>query len=96
MVMWRYFVIDQGFVWKYIPVGFNNKSKLVKPFSVTNSTNRFVSTCSSKKRATREFCNLHFCLENGFIAAFDDQLQLEQHMLSEQHTYKSGMDKVKL
>ena len=40
--------------------------------------------------------NLHFCLENGFSAAFDDQLQLEQHMLSEQHTYKSGMDKVKL
>ena len=77
---------------------FNNKLKLIKPFSVSNSTNRYVPT-SSSKRATHEFCNLHLCLENGNSAAIVNQLQLEQHMLSEQHTFstiKLGMDKVKL
>ena len=97
--MWKYFGISQGIVWKYNPVTFDNNLKFVKPFSVTRSTNRYISTSSSKKSVTHEFCNLHFCLENGCGAAFDNQLQLEQNMFSEQHTFstvKLGMDKAKL
>ena len=96
--MWKYFGISQGIVWKYNPVTFDNNLKFVKPFSVTKSTNRYISTSSSKNSVTHEFCNLHFCLENGCSAAFDNQLQLEQNMFSEQHTFstiKLGMDKAK-
>ena len=73
--------------------------KLVKPFSITNSTNKYAPTGNLKKRENREFCNLHFCLENGCSDAFDSQLELEQHVLSNQYnfsTIKSGMDKVKM
>ena len=99
MIMWRYFGIGKGITWKYNPVTFVNNMKLVKPFSITNSTNKYVPAGNLKKRETREICNLHFCLENGCSAAFDNQLQLEQHVLSNQHSFstvKSGMDKVKM
>ena len=72
--------------------------KLVKPLSVTSSTDRYIPTSSSKKRVTHEFCNLHFCLENGCSTAFDNQLQFEQHTFLERHifsTIKLDMDKVK-
>ena len=98
-IMWRYLSIGQGVLWKHNPVTFSNKLEVVKPLSVTSGTNRYVPTSSSKKRVTREFCNLHFCLENRCNAAFHNQLQLEQRMLSEQHSVSSikmGMDKVKL
>ena len=44
MVMWRYFGIGKGVVWKYNPVTFNHKLKIVKPFSVTGTTNKYVAT----------------------------------------------------
>ena len=44
MVIWRYFGIGKGVVWKYNPVTFNHKLKIVKPFSVAGSTNRYVAT----------------------------------------------------
>ena len=100
MVMWRYFGVGTGVVYKYNKVFYDLKVTLIIPFSNTDAGIRDDRREQPKKqiRQDRLINNLHFCTEHGCSGAFTRATELEEHLLSGQHqinTIDSGMDRVK-
>ena len=73
--------------------------KLIIPFNSTYSKiNQFSDKTTKKERDDRQFCTLHYCLEDDCSASFSKEEDLEHHLISGNHNIPkvlSGYDKVK-
>ena len=99
MLMWRYFDIGKGVLWKYNCVKFDNNLQLVLSFRDTDSTNRNSTNIHKKSREDQELCDLYFYVKYGCNPSFSTVVELEQHMYSNNHTQikpQSNMDKIKM
>ena len=97
MLMWRYFGIGEGKRWNYSGVIFQPAVQIILPYSATSKQS--VVNCKSKRpRMDRSINTLKFCPEVGCSQSFDDDKDLEEHLLSGQHTKvstKSLVDRAK-
>ena len=100
MYLYRYYDIGEGIKVSYTGTTFNSGLRQIKTF---HRTDKPTAEHSGKKkklkpRKDREICQLFFCPEPTCSQVFDLNIDLESHLLSENHQsfdIVSGMDQVR-
>ena len=95
MLMWTYFQVGRGKIWKYTNVTFQPSVEMIKQFR-----KRSKSTAPSKAKKPlmdRKGNDLKFCPKAGCAEPFCDEVSLQEHLITGNHTNqtapKSVMDK---
>jgi hypothetical protein len=100
MTFWPYFNIGVGEKITYGSPSFTPKLEVIQPFTLASATPTTIDTgVHMKQRSDRGFREFHVCPDVACLATFENEHELDEHILGNVHNYiqpRTSEDRVKL